>query len=353
MTDRPQLWLRHEVRPGEGRAAISPHSARVLREAGFPITVEESDQRSFPLQEYVDAGCETAPTNSWPEAPEDAIVVGLKELPEGDTPLRDHVYFGHAFKHQHGAKQLLERFVAGGGTLLDLEYLVDENGRRVAAFGYWAGYVGAALAVLDHRGRLEPSMARRTKEELDALLREDAEGDEATALVIGALGRSGRGACDALEVAGIATTRWDVEETKNLDKEALIGHDILVNCVMVSTPVPPFVTAEDLDAPGRRLSVISDVTCDVTSDCNVLPIYDDITSWPEPVRVLRPADPENGHPEVRIIAIDNLPSLLPAEAAGTYAEDLLPTLLTLPDGDVWQRARARFEQALADEGLTR
>ena len=39
----------------------------------------------------------------------------------------------------------------GGGALLDLEYLTDDHGRRLAAFGYWAGYVGAALAVL-HAG---------------------------------------------------------------------------------------------------------------------------------------------------------------------------------------------------------
>jgi len=352
MTDRPLLWLRHEVRPGEGRAAISPHTARVLREAGFPITVEESDQRAFSLQEYVDAGCDTAATGTWADAPEGAIVVGLKELPEGDGPLRDHIYFGHAYKHQHGAAHLLGRFVAGGGTLLDLEYLVHEDGRRVAAFGYWAGYVGAALAALEHRGHLEPDMKRRSKEDLDALLREGGAGDDgARALVVGALGRSGRGACDALEVAGITVTRWDIAETANLDKEALLDHDILVNCVMVSSPAPPFVTGEDLDAPGRRLSVISDVTCDVTSDLNLLPVYDELTSWEEPARVLRPADPDGARPQVRIVAIDNLPSLLPAEASATYAEDLLPTMLELPDGAVWDRARARFVQALDDEGV--
>ncbi|GMA41182.1 hypothetical protein GCM10025883_32270 [Mobilicoccus caccae] len=270
----------------------------------------------------------------------------------GDSPLRDHIYFGHAFKGQHGARALLSRFVEGGGTLLDLEYLVDADGRRVAAFGYWAGYVGAALAVLEHRGLLEPDMQRRSKADLDALLRQGADGPVVRALVVGALGRSGRGACDALVAAGIEPTRWDLAETRDLDKAALLGHDILVNCVMVSSPAPPFVTEEDLDAPSRRLSVISDVTCDVTSDLNLLPIYDDITTWQEPVREIRPADDASGRPAVRMIAIDNLPSLLPAEAAATYSADLLATLLTLPDGEVWQRARARFALALEQEGLS-
>lgn len=348
MTTRPLLWIRHEVRPGEGRAAIVPETARTLVEAGFEIVVEESGQRAFDLHEYAEAGCRTAPAGTWHDAPEGAIVVGLKELPNDDVPLRDHIYFGHAYKGQHGARDLLSRFVAGGGTLLDLEYLLDEDGRRLAAFGYWAGYVGAALAVLEYRGELAASPPPMGKPELDGRL-EAAGAKHPAALVIGALGRSGRGACDALRAAGIEPTAWDVEETTHLDRAALRSHDIIVNCVLVHTPVPPFLTDADLDAPDRRVSVISDVTCDVTSDCNVLPVYDDITRWDQPTRQLRPG--AGDQPPVRIIAIDNLPTLLPAEAAHTYATDLLPVLLQLPDGPPWQRARERFAQALRDEHL--
>ena len=55
--------------------------------------------------------------------------------------------FGHAYKGQPAGQILLKRFKAGGGTLYDLEYLVDEAGRRVAAFGYWAGFAGAAISL--------------------------------------------------------------------------------------------------------------------------------------------------------------------------------------------------------------
>ena len=53
--------------------------------------------------------------------------------------------FGHAYKGQPDGQKLLSRFAAGGGILYDLEYLTDETGRRVAAFGYWAGFAGAAF----------------------------------------------------------------------------------------------------------------------------------------------------------------------------------------------------------------
>jgi saccharopine dehydrogenase (NAD+, L-lysine-forming) len=340
MSYLPHLWVRAESRPGERRTPIVADAAR-LAAAGLRITVEESEQRAFPLAAYAAAGCATAPAGSWPDAPADAFVVGLKELPDTTGPLSHrHVYFGHAYKGQTGAAALLSRFTGGGGALLDLEYLTDDSGRRLAAFGYWAGYVGAALAVLHHRGRLRPPLTPLDRPALDALLREDAPGpDPATALDIGALGRCGRGACDALETAGLRPTRWDLAETRSIDRPALLAHDLLVNTVLTVDPVPPFLTPADLDDPGRRLSVLSDVTCDVTSDCNVLPVYDETTDWQQPVRRLRA-----GPRPLDLVAIDNLPSLLPVEASTAFSADLAPLLPALADpaDPVWSRALGTF-----------
>ena len=278
MTD---IWIRHETRSTERRTPVVPSDAATLVEAGLTVTVEESPQRAFPIEDYVAAGCALAPAGSWVDAPADTYIVGLKELPDGPPALvHRHVMFGHAFKGQVGGKELLARFVAGGGALLDLEYLTDVSGRRLAAFGYWAGYIGAALAVLQARGVLPVPVTPWTRAELDAMIagKGQAPGDGLRALVTGALGRSGRGAGDALETAGIDPTRWDVAETQVLDHEALLDHDILVNGVLVNKPTPPFVTRELL-AGAHRLSVIADVTVDVTSSLNMLPIYDEVTTW--------------------------------------------------------------------------
>ncbi|MFG2622053.1 saccharopine dehydrogenase [Streptomyces sp. NPDC048507] len=346
MSDRIHLWMRHEARPTERRAPLTPEDAARLVGAGVRITVEESQQRAFPLAAYAAAGCATAPTASWHEqAPDTAHVLGLKELPSGpDAPaLRHrHIYFAHAYKGQAGAGALLSRFTAGGGALLDLEYLTDEAGRRVAAFGYWAGYVGAALAVLHHRGALTTPLRPTDRASLDALLASGGTaGDPTTALVVGALGRSGRGACDALERAGLAPTRWDLPETRSLDRAALLAHDLMVNTVLTTTPVAPFLAKADLDDPARRLSVLSDVTCDVTSDCNVLPVYDETTTWTEPVRTLRAEAPR-----LDLIAIDNLPSLLPVEASTAFSAELAPHLARLGGRDgVWDRALTTYRTA--------
>jgi saccharopine dehydrogenase (NAD+, L-lysine-forming) len=348
MTDRPALWLRHESRDSEQRTPIVPADARTLIARGVSLTVERSPHRVFPIAEYADAGCRIAEPGSWVDAPADSVVVGLKELPAAPAELRHrHVMFGHAYKGQPGAVELLRRFVAGGGELLDLEYLVDDAGRRLTAFGYWAGYVGAALAVLSARGTLTTPLRSLTREVLDGELADRPPSAPPRALVIGALGRSGHGARDALAVAGIEPTRWDIEETRALDKEALLGHDILVNTVYTDRPATPFVTGDDVVDPGRRLATIVDVTCDAGSPYNLLPLYDTVTDWQAPVRRL--VDETDGPAPLDLIAIDNLPSLLPVEASIGFSADLAPHLLTLNDPDsAWRGCRARFRAACED-----
>ncbi len=82
------LWVRAEQRPNEDRVGLTPEGAKALLSGGIKVTVEESAVRAIPLQGYIDVGCDIAAENSWPTAPLDAIIFGLKELPEDGTPLR-------------------------------------------------------------------------------------------------------------------------------------------------------------------------------------------------------------------------------------------------------------------------
>ncbi|MEU8111266.1 saccharopine dehydrogenase [Micromonospora sp. NPDC048947] len=340
-----ELWLREEINPDEHRTVLTPDDARVLIADGVRLTVEESAHRIFDTGEYAAAGARIVAAGTWPEASAETVIVGLKAPADEPEPLRHrHIFFGHAYKGQRDGAALLRRFRAGG-TLLDLEYLTDDSGRRVAAFGYWAGYVGAALALLHFRGRLVPPLRTMSRPELDEAL--VASGNaRVRALVIGALGRCGRGARDALSVGGVEPTAWDVAETRDLDRRAILDHDVLVNTVLSNELAPPFVRPEDLDDPARTLSVISDVTCDVTSEFNLLPIYRNPTDWARPVHHLR------AEPALDLLAIDNLPSLLPREASAAFSADLLPHLRTLPDDTpVWRRAYDRFAAATSELDL--
>lgn len=346
---RPHLWIRAEARPTEQRVPIVPVDARRLVEQGFLVTVEESPTRIVPIEEFVEAGCQVAPFGSWVGAPRGAVVVGIKELPEDPADLEHtHVYFAHAYKGQEGADSVLDRFRRGGGELLDVEYLTVD-GKRVVAFGFWAGYVGAALAVLRHRGQLPGGVSPMSRPELDAMLQQGpgvpsgapagATAEPERALVIGSRGRSGGGAVQALETAGCAITRWDRVDTRVIDKFALLAHDLLVNCVVSTDEQEAFMTTADVDVP-RRLRTIGDVTCDVTSEANLLPFNTAVTTWQEPVRAFGSA----GNP-LEVIAIDNLPSLLPRESSESFSAELTPLLPDLADRQgPWAASLAWFRR---------
>ncbi|WP_170439873.1 saccharopine dehydrogenase [Ruegeria arenilitoris] len=341
------LWVRAEQRPNEERVGLTPDGAAQLIAAGIRVTVEESHVRAIPIDGYRDAGCEIAPENSWPDAPLDAVIFGLKELPEDGTPLpHRHIMFGHAFKGQHSGRKLLERFKAGGGTLYDLEYLVDENGRRVAAFGYWAGYAGAAVTLktwaAQQRGEIcGPVGVYPGKDALNAELLAELNATGAPrprAIVIGALGRVGTGASDLCEAMGVDVTKWDMAETADGGPfPEILENDIFLNCIFARPGTPVFVPREALNAP-RKLTAIGDVACDPDSDYNPVPVYDRATTWEEPA--LRVAT----DPVLDVMAIDNLPSMLPIESSEDYAAQLLPSLLTLTDltSGVWARAEDTF-----------
>jgi saccharopine dehydrogenase (NAD+, L-lysine-forming) len=345
------LWVRSEQRAHEERVGLTPQGAAKLIAAGFRVTVEESQQRILPIADYAAVGCAVAPEFSWVDAPDDAIIFGLKELPDDGTPLHHrHIMFGHAYKGQPAGQVLLGRFKAGGGTLFDLEYLTDVDGKRVAAFGYWAGYAGGAVSLMcwmaQQRGEVAgpvkayPSATHMLAELQQYLVTIGTQ--RPTALIIGALGRVGSGAADLCQAMGVATTKWDMAETASGGPfPQVLTHDIFLNCILARPGTPVFVPVAAKVAL-RDLSVIGDVACDPDSDFSPIKVYDRTTTWNEPA--LRVHD----QPVLDVTAIDNLPSMLPAESSADFAEQLLPHLMTLGalDKDVWGRAQACFDQAV-------
>jgi saccharopine dehydrogenase (NAD+, L-lysine forming) len=342
------LWVRAEQREHEERVGITPEGARALIANGIRVTVEKSSVRAIGLEGYVDAGCEIAPENSWPDAPLDAIVFGLKELPEDGSPLpHRHIMFGHAYKGQPAGRILLDRFANGGGVLYDLEYLVDEDHRRVAAFGYWAGFAGAAVSyhcwIAQQRGAVAGPISRfHDKADLLRTL-STFGGRKPNAIIIGALGRVGSGAADFCSALDIPVTKWDIAETKDGGPfPEVLQHALFFNCILARPGCPVFVPESAIHEP-RRLSVIGDIACDPTSDFSPVKVYDHITTWEKPAT--RVVEKVGDVPPLDVMAIDNLPSLLPLESSYDYSQQLIGSLLTLTslDDGVWARAKAIFD----------
>ena len=149
------------------------------------------------------------------------------------APLKhDHIQFGHCYKGQENWDSYLSRFARGGGVLYDIEFLTDPSGKRVAAFGYYAGFAGAAIALLAWAHQLTnpktplpsvipsdyPSQSDLEKAIKDALSRAIPlkASQPPRVIVIGALGRCGTGAVDCCLAAGVPVSsimKWDMAET--------------------------------------------------------------------------------------------------------------------------------------------
>ncbi|KAK0495036.1 hypothetical protein EDD18DRAFT_291834 [Armillaria luteobubalina] len=359
---KPSLWLRCEKKEFERRTALTPATAKKLIDAGFEIFVEQDEQRIFVDSEYEAVGCKLVDNSSWPSAPVNVPIIGLKELPESTDPIpHSHIQFAHCYKQQDGWVDILSRFHRGGGALYDIEFLTDANGRRVAAFGYHAGFAGAAvgaLAVASQRSGEKLGHLKSFESE-DAMINTvktalGGSGKGVKALVIGALGRCGRGAVDLFRKIGLDEDdilKWDMTETaKGGPFSEILDVDIFVNCIYLSSKTPSFLTRDQLISAGkgRRLSTVIDVSCDTTNPFNPIPIYTVNTTFSLPTV---PVDVGTENPPLSVISIDHLPSLLPREASEQFSSDLFPSLLQLPDREtarVWTEAKALFDKKVME-----
>ena len=278
-----------------------------------------------------------------------------------------YIHFAHIFKKQHGWAPELSRFSKANGLLYDLEFLVDDSGRRVAAFGHSAGYSGAALALLSWSHQLlnpgkpqGPVQMFDSASELMDLVRSSIKaalplnnGQYPRPMIIGALGRCGKGAIESCVAAGIpeeSILKWDMAETKRGGPfSEIVESDVLLNCVYLgANSTPPFTTLEALSTPDRKLRVICDISCDPNSENNPIPVYGGYSSFDNPTVG---ASGELEGPELRIVAIDHLPTMIAREASDEYSSLLLPSLLTLDRRDsegVWKRAEQTYRDRVAE-----
>mgnify|MGYP001157043477 CR=1 FL=1 len=350
------FWLRSEYRDDEFRTPITPIGARKLLDNGINVTVEESDKRAFSTNEYRSIGCEIARQGAWKSSDRKTIILGLKEL-EGNIVLNHrHIMFAHVFKEQKGSNKTLACFKRGGGILYDLEYLTDAEGKRVAAFGHYAGFAGAAVALniwlakmnMDLNSNYKfPSTTNKT--EIWSILNKDLtkyvskNNEKPGVIIIGAHGRVGKGAKELFNSLAIQTKDWDLEETSSGGPfPEILEHDIFVNCVLASADSKPFIT-KDLIKSTRKLLVISDVSCDPGSEYNTIPLYDQPTSFSMPYHTLIA-----GNKPLYITAIDNLPAMLPKESSLNFERQLLNYLIDFKDDNcgVWGRAKKVFDAKL-------
>ncbi|XP_057967291.1 alpha-aminoadipic semialdehyde synthase isoform X2 [Malania oleifera] len=128
----------------ERRVPLTPsHCARLLHggrgKTGVArIVVQPSTKRIFHDALYEDVGCEISDDLS-----ECGLILGIKQ-PKLDMilPERAYSFFSHTHKAQQENMPLLDKILAEKVSLYDYELIVGDHGKRLLAFGKFAGRAG-------------------------------------------------------------------------------------------------------------------------------------------------------------------------------------------------------------------
>lgn len=321
------IYIRNEVYENEYRCPLVPEDIRSLVKKGFRFIVQESEHRVFSNKDYRDiSGC-TLTTKHWFEPEfQQCLILGIKELfalekLNGHT----HCYFSHSFKQQSNSKRILSAFANSNSTLHDIEYLLDSSGNRVIAFGFYAGLVGAALGLqqfsLESSGKTLENL--QVFESFHSMLSFIQIHSHPKIVVIGPNGRCGSGVCNLLNTLQLSYSTY----TKNEKISNLYQYDIIFNCILLDTTYSEIWFSKDsITTYSGKPLIIVDISCDYSKPNNPIQLYEMATTWKKPV--YKPCE------KISIIAIENLPSLLPKESSIHFSQQLTKLLLE-NDECVW------------------
>lgn len=314
------IVIRREYKTNEFRTPLIPSDCKKCADIGMTIYVEKSIQRCISDEEYEQNGCiivEDFTVLSLPNT--NTLVIGLKELDYTNPKLLPwcHLYFTHLFKNQVGSEEIIAKLETSGAIVYDYEYFVNSRQKRVIAFGYWAGFIGTALGLLQYYYKSINQDIKNLAPYKDAsILFEEVEYfkhffRKVNIGIIGINGRSGRGSRFLLERLGLSNI---FGYSRASDKDPLKQHNIIINCIKLSPEDNNIFISQENLTQFNKLAVIVDVSCDINATNNPICLNYKGTTFETPICKI--------NEKLDIIAIDNLPSLLPRDSSEEFSAKL-------------------------------
>lgn len=368
--------------PPDERVALTPAQCAALQteHPGMRIIVESSADRCFTDDEYRMAGVEVRNDLS-----ECDILLGIKEVPvDYLVPGKTYFFFSHTKKKQPHNRKLMQALIKKRIRMIDYECLTHVDEQRILGFGLYAGVVGAHNGLLTYGkkwGLYELPRAYRAGsfEELKRVY-EQIKLPNIKIVMTG----SGKVASGILEVM----THFDVEQVEPEDflthqydypvythlkgsdlyarrdnglfsRDDFHAHpeaykclfsryipqtDILMNGIYWDEDIARLFERPDIQRNDWRVSVISDITCDVNGS---VPINIGATAIADPVygihrKTFEKAEPyQQSNDIIDVMAVDNLPNELPRDASqyfGAHFEKFVLEELLKGDSDIIRRA---------------
>ena len=368
--------------PIDRRVALTPAQAKIVmgRFPNVEVVAEKSDIRCYSDKEYEREGIRLV------DSLDDCdIILGVKEVPiDALIPEKTYFFFSHTIKKQQYNRKLLQEILHKNIVLIDYETLTDQTGKRIIAFGRWAGIVGAYNGIWTYGQRYNLFNTRRayTCFDLDDLWFELTKINlPPIKIVLTGGGRVAKGAMEVLTRLGVrkVTPKQFLEQwfdfpvfvqlnvhnynrskdgqgfsrnsffrTPQMFEADFIKYaavsDILIASAFWDPKAPLLFEKQDLLSDDFKITVIADITCDIEGS---IPCTKRPSTIEDPIYDYNPCDDQienflSDEGNITIMAVDNLPCELPRDASTSFGNDLVENVLPELLGD---DARGVIERA--------
>ena len=374
--------------PIDKRVAFTPNQAKEIKTLHNQVDVvcESSEIRCYTDEEYKNEGIEVKQdmhSCDW--------LFGIKEVPINQLiDNKTYCFFSHTMKKQPYNRNLLRTILKKKIRLIDYEVLKNNRGERLAAFGRYAGIVGAYNALWTYGKRFGTYNLRRAKDcfDLDDLETEyqKVKLGNIKILLTGS-GRVGNGSKEVLLGSNIKevsandflTKSYEYpvftqlsskdyhlhNEEKGFNREEFhknperyksdflkfaFASDVFIGGAYWNPNAPVLFTKTDIRNENFRIKVIADITCDIEGS---IPTTLKPSSIDDPIYDYNPvsenaegalSSPEN----ITVMAIDNLPCELPRSASKDFGRDLIDKVLPhIINGD---KEKVLFNATITEKG---
>jgi saccharopine dehydrogenase (NAD+, L-lysine forming) len=385
--------LREGKTPPDNRVPLTPEQCVEVQQnfKNVQVVVQGSQVRCFHDEEYREKGITIREDIS-----DCDVLLGVKEVLINELLAgKIYFFFSHTIKKQEYNRKLLQSILRKKIRLVDYEVLTDKHGFRIIGFGRFAGLVGAynGLRAFGLRNRifdLKPAHQCAGLEEM--LYQLILVNLPPVKIAFTGDGRVATGVLEVLEFMKIRRLSpeqfLDIEQPgKPVYTQLLPQHyvrrkddsafelihffknpemyennflpfarstDLLIAAAYWDIKAPVLFTSEDMKQPDFRISVISDITCDIEGS---IPSTKRASTISEP---FYDYNPEAGEPEtpftseknVTVQAVDNLPNELPKDASRDFGRNLIdkvfPSLFGEDSDGIIERASVTKEGRLTD-----
>lgn len=374
--------IRERKTPPDTRVPLTPKQCvHIMKEnPDVQIVVEPSPDRCYSDDEY---RAENIPLQD--DLSDCDILLGVKEVKTDYLiPGKTYFFFSHTKKKQPYNQPLMHALIAKRIRMIDYECLTHTDAQRILGFGLYAGIVGA------HNGLL--TYGKKTGEfELPAA--HDVDSYQAMLesyshiiipnikIVVTGSGKVAAGILDVMtqldiesvEPEDFLTHQYDYPVYTHLKGSALYARkdndlfhrddfhanpeaykclfssyipqtDILMNGIYWDEKIARLFEKPDIQRNDWRISVISDITCDIDGS---VPINVGASTIADPVyginrkTLAKEAPFQPGKEIIDVMAVDNLPNELPRDASqyfGIHFEKYVLGELLSGDSDIIRRA---------------